>query len=223
MNFAIRYDGSWTDTSLAVISEIVTRCEKAVFYEHPATPQKVVHIHGLIWGWTKKEDTLRNILKRIKGQGSYECKQKIRPRDKNSPPVNEQYIRYMTKGKFDPEYVKGFSDELIAEEKAKGYDVLDTVGGKLVVKKGEKNPDGETPGRKTRKELVDVIVNDLREDISRLSTEDIVSVIRKHLIRNNEVIGMYKVIDIYDSVMMYACEGQWIEMISRKIISRNRI
>jgi len=31
-------------------------------------------------------------------------------------------LAYMSKGKYEPKYVKGFSEEVIAEAKAKGYD-----------------------------------------------------------------------------------------------------
>lgn len=219
---AIRIDGDWTTKGFRLVNELKVKCEKAIFYEHPATPTKGVHIHGLIYGWCKKEDTLRNLLKDITDK-SYECKDKIRPRHKDSPIVNEEYIAYMSKGKYDPVYNSGWTDEEVAVQKAKGYDVLDISGGKLVVKKGVKGVDGEHTGRKTRKELIQDIVADLGEGIRRTDERDICEVIRKHLIRNNEVIGMYKVIDLYDSVLMYGSPDQWLDMVSKKIISRVRV
>jgi len=200
---AIRIDGDWTTKGMRLVTELVSKCEKAIFYEHPASESKGVHIHGLIFGYNKKEDTLRNFLKSVT-EKSYEAKDKIRPRHKDSPPVDENYIGYMSKGKYDPKYNLGFDDGLVNEQKAKGYDVVDLSGGKLFIKKGVKGVDGESSGRKTRKELVQSIIEDLGDGIRRADERDICEVIRKHLVRNNEVIGMYKVIDIYDSVLMYA-------------------
>lgn len=219
---AIRVDGAWTEKGLSLTTELVTKCQKAIFYEHPSTPSKGVHIHGLIYGFNRKEDTLRNLLKGITDK-SYECKDKIRPRQKDSPEVNEDYIAYMSKGKYDPVYNSGFDEELVNSQKAKGYDVVDISGGKLVIKKGIKGVDGKSSDRKTRKELVQGIVEDLGDGIRRADERDICEVIRKHLIRNNEVIGMWKVIDLYDSVLMYAHPDKWIDMVSAKIISRSRV
>lgn len=219
---AIRIDGSWTEKGMRLVTELAAKCEKGIFYEHPASGSKCVHIHGLVYGWGKGEDTLRNLLKSINGGSSYECKDKIRPRHKDSPVVNEDYIAYMSKGKYDPMYNSGFSEELVSEQKAKGYDRVDVSGGKLVIRRGV-NVDGESSNRKTRKELVQGIVEDLGDSIRRADERDICEVIRKHLIRNNEVIGMYKVIDLYDSVLMYAHPDKWIDMVSAKIISRTRI
>lgn len=220
MNFAIRIDGSYDETKEKLM-KFAECCDKVVIYEHPATQDKMVHIHGLCFGYTKKEDTARNFLKTITKK-SYELKQKIRPREKNSPPVNEDYIIYMSKGKYEPVLLKGWSSEFILEQKAKGYDKLELEGGKLVIKKGITKTDGKEQ-RKTRKELIDGIVSDLGEDIFRLSTTEVCRVIRTHLVRNSEVIGMYKVIDIYDSVMMYGNQDKWIDMISSKIESRTKI
>lgn len=217
MNYAIRYDNDW-DTSKELFSKIVENCEKVVAYEHPATADKQVHIHALVWGYRKGEDTLRNLCKRL-SKGSYECKSKIR---RGGAPVDENFITYMSKGKYEPVCLNGWCQEFIIEQKAKGYDKLYTSGGKLLIDKGVK-VDGIAPPRKTRKELVKDIVDDIGEGIRRLDERDVCEVIRTHLIRNNEVVGMYKVIDLYDSVLMYGSPDQWLDMVSRKIISRTRI
>lgn len=217
MNYVIRFDNDW-NTSKELFNKIIENSEKVVAYEHPASDTKCVHIHALVWGWKKGEDTLRNLCKRL-SKGSYECKSKIR---RGGDAVNEDFITYMSKGKYEPVYLMGWCEEFIREKKEKGYDKIYTSGGKLVIDKGVK-VDGTAPPRKTRKDIVKDIVDDIGEGIRRLDERDICEVIRKHLIRNNEVVGMYKVIDLYDSVLMYGSPDQWLDMVSRKIISRTRV
>lgn len=119
-NWKLRVDGSWHDVS-GVMQQISSRCLKAVYYEHPATSGKCVHVHGLIWGYTQKEDTLRNKCKSV-SKGSYEASQNQR---KKGPPVDEKFISYMSKGKYDPKFVKGWNEEEIESYKSDGYDKLD--------------------------------------------------------------------------------------------------
>lgn len=128
-NWKLRVDGSWHDVSSAMLL-ISDRCQKAVYYEHPATGSKCIHIHGLIWGYSQKEDTLRNRLKAIT-KGSYEASQNQR---KKGPPVDEKFISYMSKGKYDPAFVKGWSAEEIESYKSVGFDKDDKLP--IVVQSG---------------------------------------------------------------------------------------
>jgi len=116
-NWKLRVDGSWHDVSSAML-QVSEKCVKAVFYEHPSTGSKCVHVHGLIWGYAQKEDTLRNKCKAI-SKGSYEASQNQR---KKGPPVDEGFISYMSKGKYDPQHLKGWTQEQIDVLKAAGYD-----------------------------------------------------------------------------------------------------
>lgn len=128
MDFKLRVDGSWSDVSDAFLKSLTPYCEKLVLYEHPPEEGKGVHVHGLMIGWKKKEDTARNVLKGMRPEGavkwSYELCQKQK---RGGPPVDEGYIVYMSKGSIDPSYCKGWSDEYIAAQKAKWVDRVPIV------------------------------------------------------------------------------------------------
>lgn len=128
MNFKLRVDGSWSDISGAITTKVLPYCEKLAMYQHPAEGEKGIHVHGLMYGWTKKEDTLRNVLKALKPQDavkwSYECCQKQK---RNGPDVDDGYLIYMSKGKIDPCLLKGWSSEYIDEQKAKWRDPIPII------------------------------------------------------------------------------------------------
>lgn len=128
-NWKLRVDGSWLDVSCAML-QISDRCQKAVFYEHPSSASKGVHVHGLIWSYSQKEDTLRNKCKSI-SKGSYEASQNQR---KKGPPVDEKFISYMSKGKYNPSFVKGWTEDEIESYKTVGFDAADRVP--IVVQSG---------------------------------------------------------------------------------------
>jgi len=128
MNFKLRVDGSWSDISGVIITKIEPYCEKVAFYQHPAEFPKGVHVHALLWGWTKKEDTLRNVIKALRpGNATTWSYELCQNQKKKGPPVNEDFISYMSKGKFDPCLLKGWSQEYILEQRAKGYDKKDVI------------------------------------------------------------------------------------------------
>lgn len=119
MNYAVRL--SFPAQGLASwFSRVALASEKCIFYEH-ASNKENVHIHGLIFGWSKDKKTLKDWVKEtlrltpVRTQWSFK-------ESYDGKPVDDGFIKYMTKGKYDPVYVKGFSVEFIAEEKAKGFD-----------------------------------------------------------------------------------------------------
>lgn len=89
------------------------KAEKAVWYLHPVkdrTGQELPHIHGLIYNFSKSDDTFRNDVKKtlnVKGSqlgvsNTYERGTKM------TEEHIAKYICYMSKGKFEPLFVKGF-------------------------------------------------------------------------------------------------------------------
>jgi len=99
-----------------------TEAEKALFYLHPikdSTGKELPHIHGLIYNWSKSDDTFRNQIKKahnVKGtqlavSNTYERGTKM-----NEEHI-DRYVTYMSKGKFEPMFNKGFADDWIGERK----------------------------------------------------------------------------------------------------------
>lgn len=106
-------NGVSIDVATELCKRLSLKAEKAVFYLHPIkdkTGQAIPHIHGLIFNWANHPDTFRNEVKKtldVKGSqlgvsNTYERGTKME--EQHIP----KYVTYMTKGKFDPIYVKGF-------------------------------------------------------------------------------------------------------------------
>lgn len=113
MNFGFRIHLPFADVKLDNLYE---DCEKVIVYEHPPDDEvKRLHIHGLCIGYKYKDDTLR---KHFKGKYEYALTFKNK---KTGGPVDETYITYMSKGEYDPLYVKNFHDDEIQLGKSLGY------------------------------------------------------------------------------------------------------
>jgi len=125
-------DGYWkvyfelngVDTASATefCKRISVEAEKAVFYLHPIkdkTGQELPHIHGLVFNWPRHPDTYRSEIKKtfsVKGSqlgvsNTYERGTKM------SETTIDTYVNYMTKGKFEPLYFKGFTFEYCEQRK----------------------------------------------------------------------------------------------------------
>lgn len=208
-SFVFRISTAYDDVKLDELFEL---CERVIIYQHSADDSvKRTHIHGLVFGCTRKEDTVRN--KFFKGKYEYSLKSK----------VDDKFITYMSKGKIDPVYNKGFDPELVRLRKSEWQDhrITSTV-----------DVSDKTSNKKTKKELLRIMLEtydkqwadvDKKSSMRYMSLDSVLRHIRKVLIENNEVIGMYKVMDYYDSFMMFGNEEGWIEMVASKINSRSRI
>lgn len=203
MAFAFRITDEFVNVKLDELFEL---CEKVIVYQHNADGTvKRTHIHGLVEGCSRKEDTVRNRF--FKGKYEYSMKTK----------ADDTFIAYMSKGQYEPVYVKGYDPELIAQRKKEGYSPTVTevkaIDGKLVRTVDDSK-------KKTKRELIEIMRSKYEE---HMTDTNMLKMIRKVLIDNNEVIGMYKVLDFYDALLMYSDKGRWIEMMASKINSRIRI
>ena len=102
-NFAFRVSSSYDETKehLANLFEL---CEKVAIYQHDADEEiSRTHIHGLLIGCTKGEDTIRNRFFKGKYQSAdYELKTRYEVKEglmqvKRKYDVDEKYIIYMSK------------------------------------------------------------------------------------------------------------------------------
>jgi len=93
-----------------IISVWSTQCEKIVAFEH--TDAKKIHSHLLIIGSRICKKQLRNLARNcgvdVKGNANMSFK---------AYDENETYITYMTKGKFSPYYLQGFTQDECEEAK----------------------------------------------------------------------------------------------------------
>jgi len=93
-----------------IIAVWATQCEKILAFEH--TDAQKIHCHLLVIGSRVCKKQLRNIAKNcgvdLKGNANMAFK---------SYDANETYITYMSKGKFSPFYLQGFTQEECEEAK----------------------------------------------------------------------------------------------------------
>lgn len=128
MNYAVRITREYSQL-LSYIPRIALVCEKMVVYEHNENVSRV-HIHAHIWGCSQTDDTLKNWLSQTLGvkvnKSDISFKQQYKPKGSTqSMPIDDGNISYMSKGKYNPVYVKGYTNEEIEELKAKGFDKKD--------------------------------------------------------------------------------------------------
>lgn len=113
-DFAVRITRSYEEVA-RVISRWALECDKMVVYQHEGERTGKVHIHLGIEGSRICREQLRNIANTIlinpcKGQGDWSFK----VWDKE-----ERYIVYMSKGKHNPSYNKGYDEVYLSGLKSK--------------------------------------------------------------------------------------------------------
>lgn len=112
MDFAGRVHCDLSEQEV-IIQGLKARCDSIIVYRHEDTLHH--HIHFLMKGVTVSYDTLVNVVKRaIPGA----------KKDKYSfkTGANDDFISYMSRGKLDPVFNQGFSEDIVKEKKSKGYD-----------------------------------------------------------------------------------------------------
>lgn len=108
-------NGVSLDNATELCKRLSQNAEKAIWYLHPIkdrTGQEMPHVHGLIYNFSKSDDTFRNEVKKtlnVKGSqlgvsNTYERGTKM------TEEHIDKYVCYMSKGKFQPIYNKGFDD-----------------------------------------------------------------------------------------------------------------
>lgn len=130
MNYAIRISFI-AEKLVNYFSRLSMAAERVVVYEHSenvSTP----HCHIVLFGYVGDQKNLKRWaeealnLKIDKTQIS--CKTQYKPKGTvKSVSIDTGAISYASKGKYEPKYVKGFSNEEVNELKAKGFDKKDAA------------------------------------------------------------------------------------------------
>lgn len=184
--------------------------DKVLVYEHESDKEiSRTHIHMLLVNPECKPDALKARFKKLYGaidKSDWSFKTALADVD--------PYITYMSKGVLPPKLSKGYSIEEITNLTSKWVDPeltkVHLVNGKLV-------KDIRESVKKTKRELLE----QMRTELSDTSTtRDILRVIRKVLIANNEVVGQYKQMDYYDAYMMYDRKEDWLSAMEMKIAKK---
>lgn len=203
-DYKLRLTVPYADAS-GVILRIAEQCESIIVYEHSEGCERP-HIHALILGLQRSYDTVVGWMKSICPARSDRSLGTSYGKEKK--PLDLGFISYMSKGKYDPVYVKGISNDDIAERKGQGYylegskDIvqLELENGKLVRK--------VSPAKKQQIELLEEMraeLGDIDYDNLYNADEVIYKVIRKVCMRNHYYLprGLYKLMEFRDNLLMY--------------------
>jgi len=190
-------------------------CEGIIVYEHEADEDiNRTHIHFYITKCEIKPDAMKSRF-RTKYGAIHKGDWSFKLQREDGKPLDSGTIVYMSKGHLQPILNKGWKKEeterlrLLWIPPAKT--MLKAVDGKLVRVVDES-------AKKTRKQLLELMCADLPNEIDRGpdGIKTVMKQVRKVLVKNNEVIGQYKVFDYCDSVYMYKYKEVWIEAMCEK-------
>lgn len=225
MNLAIRISRSYDE-----IHEWVTglKASSIIAYQHDADDEvSRTHVHMLVIESGVKPDGLKARFKTLYGNidktdwsfaSAFKDDGKVTP---ISVETSSKFITYMSKGELTPVYSQGYDPvEVLRLTQAwvKPTKQLTVKNGKFV----RQTDDVPEKPKKTRRTLVEIMIDRIKdEDVEYDNTRGLLAIIRKVLIENNEVVGMWKVMDYHDAVLMYGNEGLWLSMIAKKIENRN--
>lgn len=124
VNYAVRLRASY-EALATTVADWATRSGKVLCYEHPE--ENNVHCHFLLYGVYDSVDTLKRDMRThgidLKGAGQLSFKTSFKLKDGTKVDINDEtlpkYITYMSKGKYDPKYNKGYDSEYLQSCKEK--------------------------------------------------------------------------------------------------------
>lgn len=201
--FAIRLSRSYEECK-DFLADLADKSEAMVVYEHADNVERV-HIHGLLV-FNRKEDTLRNKFKCFeKTDWSLKAKWK-------GGTVNEGFIAYMSKGVYEPKYVKGFSQDVIDFQKSKGYKKEDFVEKEF--KQGK--------NKLTKYEIIQLVRVRILEKHDSYYAKNLMDVIKDVLVEQKQCLGVYKAVDLYDAYRMHFDGASFVSDCMRIIERREK-
>lgn len=208
-NFAFRITVAYDDLGLGLLA-LYDMSEKIAIYEHDADEDvNRTHIHGLIMGCNRKEDTVRTkFFKGIYESTDYELKTKYQDKNKRWWPVDDKYITYMSKGRLQPQYVKGYSFEETEEFRKQWVDfsALKTARESSGTKVGEDQVAVATTPKKqmTVYSHCKAIIDGMKDKNNGLIKHNVIDEIIEYCNKNKIAMGGYKARDWYDCILQQA-------------------
>lgn len=196
----MRVSRSWSECGTHLLT-LFDKFTKVAVFEHEADDEvSRTHIHVLMMEGVKgtSEDSIRNKwLKPVyfhkmedKTVYDYMISQTYR-NGKTSYAVNEGYITYMGKSVLKPVWLKGWGSSYVEDLVQKWVTPQPSSTSKSKI-----DPEAK---RRKRYDIIQDVLSDLRNN-THLSIPELVV---QHLIRNKEILGKWKVIDMIDAVEMY--------------------
>jgi len=214
-DFAFRISLSWNECSVPVLAYLSELSTKLIIYEHEADEEvSRTHIHGLIMGCSRSDDTLRNKLFTVKYTKNYELKSTYKTK-KGIFPVDDGYITYMSEGTREPKYNKGYTKEEVDALKAAYINYEEVKKATKVAR----DPTKTITRYELIKECLDMYGKDYL-DTPRYTGHDLEAppgnkiypqafdqhrcceIVIAKCIEHKQTMGFYKLVDIVDNVHM---------------------
>jgi len=225
MNLAIRISRSFDEIKDWIQG---LKAKHLIAYQHDADDEvSRTHIHLLVIESGVKPDGMKARFKTLYGNiDKTDWSFATAFKDSgNVTPITEEssskFITYMSKGHLTPVHSIGYDPEHIlnlTQQWVQPVKKLSVKNGKFV----RQTDDVPDKPKKTRRTLIEIMLDRGKDlDLNAQDTHAVLKMIRQVLVDNNEVVGMWKVMEYYDAWMMYGQEHAWINMIARKIESRN--
>jgi hypothetical protein len=227
-NLAFRVSVTYDELGLALLS-LYDMSEKIVIYEHEADEDvSRTHLHGLIMGCNRKEDTVRTKFFKGKYESTdYELKTKYQDNKKKWWPVDDKYITYMSKGRLHPQYVKGYTNEEIEEYRTQWVDFS-------ALNNAKKNPGSEVGEdhvavATTPKKNMTIythcakIIEGMKDKNNGLVGHNIIDEIIAYCNKNQIAMGGYKGRDWYDCILQQSKPAKFRGLIVSLIEKRDGV
>ena len=228
-NFAFRVSSSYDETKehLATLFEL---CEKVAIYQHDADEEiSRTHIHGLLIGCTKGEDTIRNRFFKGKYQSAdYELKTRYEVKEglmqvKRKYDVDDKYIIYMSKGVLDPMFLKVFTKEETDAFKAQWKNHKEKKEDRSEVKK-KKPLNMMEACRLIVEDELNYKVDEAHVRLPwRYSQREVVEAIIDWSNKNDRPVVAYKCRDYYDCILQQYDPQQYVGIVMNLIYKRDRV
>lgn len=191
------------------IQNLDTKCDKLVVYEHEADEEvSRLHCHLIIVGYTTSDETMKQQLIKCLGQRPEKTDWAWDP-DLRS---EEDAITYMSKKHLQAKFVKGYSDEYVAECSAK-YQPPEAYAKAKGAHKVQYKVVTEKPeiSKKRQNDLLDEMIAEIRTNYPMdqyVTNSDmpfdhkvVLRCILEILNKNRVIFGRYKVRDYYDTIL----------------------
>lgn len=194
------------------LKKLIEGCDGFVAYEHTHDNEvSRTHIHGVIVGCKWGEDTIRTkYLRKICPDKSDNMLSRTY-KDKATGqrlPINDKSFVYMSKGQYFM-LQKGFNDDFLEACRAAWVPPASKKVTKTVLEK-----QATVKKIDMLKEMIE-LVGDRHYD-----TEHVLKCIREVLIKYDQVVGMYKLMDFHDSIMWREEKSSFIKALASKINQR---
>lgn len=206
----IRMTGEWCDLS-GVINSLCDMSQKAIVFRH-TEESKRPHYHVYLFGTGRKEDTIRNMIKKINWQQKedWSLRTYAGSKKEKQPITVAGACKYGSKGKYDPVVVKEVTSEVIRVGKSLGFCKKDQVSeSKETEDKVRMKP------RLTKLDLVGLIDDEIRSsnnyDPDRVySFSFYMEKVNTVITRERQFMPTYKAIELYEVWCQYHDRPTWM-------------